>query len=97
MKHIVEPSDFIIRECPKCGRKTIHYPWEIFIECDCDQKLVRDDNNRGMGYGWICPVCGRGLSPLTTVCPCGPKYKSITSSTTGEREEQGTWQRSENG
>ena len=21
-------------------------------------------------YGWICPVCGRGLSPYTNVCPC---------------------------
>lgn len=20
--------------------------------------------------GWICPVCGRGLSPYTAVCPC---------------------------
>ena len=20
--------------------------------------------------GWICPVCGRGLSPLTAYCPC---------------------------
>ena len=20
--------------------------------------------------GWICPVCGRGLSPLMMVCPC---------------------------
>lgn len=20
--------------------------------------------------GWICPVCGRGLSPYTLVCPC---------------------------
>ena len=22
--------------------------------------------------GWICPVCGRGLSPFTNVCPCKP-------------------------
>lgn len=20
--------------------------------------------------GWVCPVCGRGLSPYTYVCPC---------------------------
>ena len=30
--------------------------------------------------GWICPVCGRGLSPFTTMCPCkGWKGWDITS------------------
>lgn len=28
------------------------------------------DPVRHISYGWICPVCGRGLSPFTAVCPC---------------------------
>lgn len=37
-------------------------------------------------YGWICPVCGRGLSPWTHVCPCYDEIKKIATSpsTTGE-------------
>lgn len=30
-------------------------------------------------YGWICPVCGRGLSPYTSACPCGPKITTGTA------------------
>lgn len=31
---------------------------------------VNDPNDPPKMYGWICPVCGRGLSPFTAVCPC---------------------------
>lgn len=32
--------------------------------------------------GWTCPVCGRGLSPFTSVCPCkGWKGLEITCQT----------------
>ena len=32
-------------------------------------------------YGWICPVCGRGLSPFTSMCPCKPFTPQITWTT----------------
>ena len=29
----------------------------------------------GEQSGWICPVCGRGLAPWVSVCPCNDKYE----------------------
>lgn len=23
-----------------------------------------------VNYGWVCPLCGRALSPWTSTCPC---------------------------
>ena len=34
-------------------------------------------------YGWICPVCGRGLSPFTSVCPCHDEKGWKITCTTG--------------
>ena len=31
---------------------------------------VSETYNPPKMVGWICPVCGRGLSPFTAVCPC---------------------------
>lgn len=30
---------------------------------------------KGFDYGWICPKCGRTLSPNTAVCPCNDKWE----------------------
>lgn len=59
--------------CPKCYRPYIYIgdiPPNGFTEgfepyCTCNVKKETSKN-----IGWICPVCGAGLSPFITVCPC---------------------------
>lgn len=38
-------------------------------------KEISKRNFLGGMIGWVCPVCGRGLSPFTSVCPCKNDYK----------------------
>lgn len=33
--------------------------------------------------GWVCPKCGRVLSPDTTACPCSEPGKTTVTTTTG--------------
>lgn len=33
-------------------------------------KFIKDEEEKPSLMGWVCPVCGRGLSPYTSVCPC---------------------------
>ena len=32
----------------------------------------KKEEKRGIGgaVGWVCPVCGRGMSPYVNFCPC---------------------------
>lgn len=46
----------------------------------CERMTASENTASGIGksetynppkmVGWICPVCGRGLSPFAAVCPC---------------------------
>lgn len=33
-------------------------------------EMKSETTNAPKMTGWICPVCGRGLSTYTSVCPC---------------------------
>lgn len=52
-------------------------------EIDKMEKWIKDNPDYtpiGPSYepvatGWICPKCGRSLSPLTKVCPCSERWE----------------------
>ena len=41
----------------------------------------KSENKDKMIYGWICPVCGKGVSPYTSYCNCKINEYSISNST----------------
>jgi predicted amidophosphoribosyltransferase len=46
----------------------------------------------GKQEGWICPVCGRGLSPWTSFCPCQGSDMKITYGTSPGTEGMNSMQ-----
>ena len=52
---------------------------------NCDLPLP---NGFGKQEGWICPVCGRGLAPWVSFCPCQSDMKiTYGTSTTTDIDE----------
>jgi len=37
---------------------------------DYDAAMIRANEKLGAPKGWVCPVCGKGLSPFTPSCDC---------------------------
>lgn len=60
--------------CTNCG----HVINDLVLKpSTCDMPMPQ-----GFGQqGWVCPVCGAGLAPWVSVCPCMIKELKITYGT----------------
>ncbi len=61
-----QETDF---KCEKCGKYIIG-TFENQDLCKCMNDIF--------GFqGWVCPVCGVGLSPFISICPCrNPRFNA---------------------
>ena len=66
--------------CPQCGQGINDL---VYRPANCDMPMPQ---GFGEQKGWICPVCGRGLSPWTSFCPCQAGGLEITYETSSERD-----------
>ena len=57
--------------CPKCGYGVNDLVYRENISHIANLEPVPNSQNKDDKWlGWICPVCGRGISPFITICPC---------------------------
>jgi hypothetical protein len=74
-------------DCPKCnfGINDLVYRENISptakLEPVPNQPVIGDNKTCGspLFYGWICPICGRGVSPFTDVCSCQQVKPTVVS------------------
>lgn len=55
--------------CENCGH-AVNDLMNRFSSCD-----IPLPQGFGKQEGWICPVCGRGVSPWVDYCPCQSDWK----------------------
>lgn len=67
--------------CPSCNFAVNDL---MYRPSNCDMPLPQ---GFGEQKGWICPVCGRGLAPWTSFCPCQGSEMKITYGTSLGTEE----------
>ena len=84
-------------KCTKCGKTFASHTDgpEICFDCymkdinnyqgtnnssNCDMPLHQDFSKK---EGWICPVCGRGVAPWMSFCPCQSNWKITYGTGTG--------------
>jgi len=65
--HFTEPVDSYVSDMWKYNPIGLAFAFE---SDGTGGKAKSETTNPPKMTGWICPVCGRGLSPYTSFCPC---------------------------
>lgn len=55
--------------CPRCGKMVNDL---VYRPQSCDIPLSQGFSKQ---EGWICPVCGQGVAPWMSFCPCKSDWK----------------------
>ena len=63
--------------CPSCNHAVNDL---VYRPSNCDIPMPQ---GFGEQKGWIYPVCGRGLAPWTSFCPCQSDFKITYGTSTG--------------
>jgi hypothetical protein len=73
----IQPTPIVSGDKAKEIEKTIETSYNQEDIDKAMEKLNREFAAAPSGglMGWICPVCGRGLSPYTSSCPCAVKWE----------------------
>lgn len=65
-----------IPQCPYCQQDSAgnHESTCPFFYASTSPELIAKEL---LPRGWVCPVCGSGVSPLATKCPCTDSPRPI--------------------
>ena len=58
------------RNCSNVATVTAPIRHRIYNDKNRGETKLEEPKCSSAVYGWICPVCGRGLSPYTNECSC---------------------------
>ena len=58
------------RKCSNVVTVTAPVRHRIYNDKTHGETKLEESKHSSAVYGWICPVCGRGLSPYTNECSC---------------------------